>query len=139
MDSIRIDTGVKRVCINDNPEKVIEFNPSDVIFAEKFYQLIKDFELKQTEFINRSKELDANKEIDENGLPVNLNESIALLKEVCNYFREKIDGLFGEGSSQKAFGDSLNLDIFEQFFEGILPFIEKVREEKVKKYVKRHK
>jgi len=40
MDNLRIDTGIKKILINDGPE-FIEFNPSDVIFAEKFYKLTK--------------------------------------------------------------------------------------------------
>ena len=46
MDNIQIDIGTKKVHINSGPE-FIEFNPSDVTFAEKFYQLVKDFNAKQ--------------------------------------------------------------------------------------------
>jgi hypothetical protein len=137
MDSITISTGVKRVCINDDPDNFIEFNPNDVSFAEKFYSLISEFEAKLVEYQARSDEIDSNKELDANGIPVNFEARIALMRDVCEFVREKIDGLFGKGTSQKVFGNALTLDMFTQFFEGITPFIQQARAEKVAKYQKR--
>jgi hypothetical protein len=135
MDSIRIDTGVKKILINDGPD-YIEFNPNDVIFAEKFYELIGDFENKLTEYQERSKIIDANKEVDEYGIPKNAKELMELTHEACDYLRQRIDYLFGDGTSQKVFGNVLNLDVFTQFFEGITPFIKAGRTAKMKKYMK---
>jgi len=58
------------------------------------------------------------------------------MKGLCEYLREKTDLLFGEGTSEKCFGKSMDLNIFEQFFEGIVPIIREAREEKLKKYLK---
>jgi hypothetical protein len=135
MDSIRIDTGVKRIAINDDPNRVIEFNPEDVSFAERFYGLIKDFETKQVEYDRRSKAIDENKDVDANGIPANTQDGLALLREVCEFMRAEIDALFGAGASQAAFGDALTLDMFEQFFTGITPFIKSARDEKVRRYL----
>lgn len=133
MDSLRIDTGVRRIQINDGPE-YIEFNPEDVTFAEKFYQLIKDFEIKKVDYQARSNAIDANQEVDANGLPVTLDTSLALLRESCEFFRDRIDNLFGAGTSQKVFGNALALSMFGQFFSGITPFIQSAREAKLLKY-----
>ena len=133
MDSIRIDTGVKKILINDGPE-FIEFNPNDVSFAEKFYSLISEFEAKMVEYQARSDEIDANKEVDAHDIPVNFGALITLMRDVCEFVRERIDHLFGAGTSQKCFGDALNLNMFEQFFDGITPFIQRARTEKVNKY-----
>jgi hypothetical protein len=136
MDSLRIDTGVKRVCINDDPSRVIEFNPEDLAFAEGFYSLIKEFEAKQAEFERHANELDAHRdEKDEHGLPANMADGLAFLREVCDFGRAKIDDLFGAGTSQKAFGDARTLDGIEQFFVGITPFIKSARDEKVRRYL----
>jgi hypothetical protein len=135
MDSIRIETGVKKIQINDGPE-YIEFNPADVSFAERFYQLIRDFEAKQVEYQKRAEAIDANKELDANGIPVNLPDGLAMIRDVCEFMREKIDGLFGKDTSRKAFGDALSLSMFEQFFTGITPFIKTARANKVAKYQK---
>lgn len=135
MDSIKINTGAKRIAINDDPERVLEFNPSDVAFAEKFYQLVKDFEEKQRGFEARAKSMDAQPaDLDDYGLPANVSEKLAFVREVCEYLYGKIDYLFGAGASQKIFGGVLSLEAVSQFFEGITPFIEATRREKVSKY-----
>jgi hypothetical protein len=135
MDSIRIDTGEKRIAINDDPERVIVFNPSDIVFAEKFYRVVGEFEAKQQEYISRSDEIEAVTDKDSNGLPANMEERLALLRETCEYIREKVDYVFGSGTSQTVFGDAMTLNMFEQFFSGIMPFIRSTRTEKIKQYL----
>lgn len=134
MESLKISSGTIRIAINDDPEKVIEFDPNDVLFAERFYSIYKEVEAKQAEYLKRSKELDAQVDLDENGIPANAEEGIAFLREACEYMRSKIDYLFGPDASQKAFGDALSLDMIAQFFEGMTPFVEKARREKLVKY-----
>jgi hypothetical protein len=134
MDSLRIDNGVKRIMINDGPN-FIEFNPSDVIFAERFYELLKKFEEKQIQFEQQAEKLDSQKDqLDANGLPMNLENQLAFMRDVCAFMREQIDFLFGSGTSQAVFGDVLSIEGIEQFFEGITPFIQTARAEKLKKY-----
>lgn len=135
MESIHINTGVKRIAINDDPGRVIVFNPSDVAFAERFYRLIGEFQEKQADYQRRAEELDVNAVVDANGIPSNLADSLALLREACEFLRAKIDDLFGTGTSEKAFGDALSLDAFEQFFEGITPFVKTARSEKMTRYI----
>jgi hypothetical protein len=134
MDSIQINTGEKRIAVNGDPERVIVFNPSDVLFAERFYKLITEFEKKLNEYKIRAEEIDENSDVDDLGIPVNTQVRIDLMCEACIYIREQIDLLFGKGTSQKAFGDALTLDMFQQFFEGITPFIQNERSAKIEKY-----
>lgn len=135
MDSIRIETGVKRILINDGPE-FLEFNPADLAFAERFYSLIGEFENKMAEYQKRSEVIDANKEVDAHDIPVNLGDRLTLMRDACEFIRERIDHLFGADTSQKVFGDALGLDMFTQFFQGITPFIQSARADKVVKYQK---
>lgn len=134
MDSIQINTGERRITINGDPERMIVFNPQDVLFAEKFYRLIGEFQSKLTEFMEQSKILEKDTREDANGVPLNAEQRIALLKESCEFAREKIDVLFGAGTSQKAFGDALSMHAIKQFLEGMTPFIQTTRIEKVQKY-----
>lgn len=135
MDSIRIDSGIKRISINDDPERVIEFNPTDVSFVERFYELIRTLEEKQAEYLVRAEAIDMQGEFDEYGLPANVGEKLAFVREVCEFMYQQIDTLFGPGTSQKVFDGVLNLDGIGQFFEGITPFIQSARTERVAKYV----
>jgi hypothetical protein len=120
-DSIHIDLGIKKVLINNGPE-FIEFNPADIVFAERFYQLIKEFEQKQAEYRVRAQQIDANTAVDATGIPLNVPDGLAMMREACEFMRGQVDTLFGAGTSQKVFGNSLSLDVFRQFFEGISPF-----------------
>ena len=142
-DKIRIDLGTKRILINDGPE-FLEFNPTDLNFAERFYVLIVEFENKHKEYQKRMDAIDLDQSVGEEELSKRLKESLDIMKETCDFWREQIDKLFGLGTSQKCFGDIKSLDMVSQFFEGITPYIQGSREEKISQFVpdaskKRHK
>lgn len=139
MSNININTGEIRLTINDDENRVITFNPNDLQFVDNLYNLLAELENKEKEYKSREAELDKNTEVNSYGIPVNLKKKLALLKETCGYMREKIDTVFGEGTSQRAFGSANTLDMFEQFFEGVTPYIQKVRDQKLNKYTKNNK
>lgn len=139
MNNININSGEIRLTINDDENRVIAFNPNDLEFVDRLYNLIADFEKKEKEYKLKEKEIDKNTEVDSYNIPINFKEKLELVKETCSYMREKIDFVFGEGTSQKVFGNTNTLDMFEQFFDGITPYIEKVRIQKVSKYMKNNK
>ena len=136
MDVIKTTTGVKEITVERDgvTAGVIRFNPSDVLFAEKFYHLVGEFEEKMEEYEARSNAIEKNTSLDDNHLPVNMDERLALLREACLFVRERIDHLFGAGTSQAAFGETLVLDVFNQFFEGVTPFVQHARAEKLAQY-----
>lgn len=136
MDSIQINSGLKRIAVNGDENRVIEFNPEDIVFVEKFYGLIRQFEEKEVEFRERADEISKKEDVDQYGIALNTGESIRLALELCDYLRGQIDQVFGAGTSQAAFGEARTLSMFEQFFNGIMPFIQGAREEKVKQYRK---
>lgn len=133
--SIRIDTGEVRLLINDDENRVIAFNPNDISFLEAFFELLEDFEKKEKEFRNEERVLNANKNVDGHGLPKNIKGKIALTRKICRYMREKVDSVFGEGTSDTAFGKANTMDMFSQFFEGVTPFIKSARDDKTSKYL----
>lgn len=132
--NLNINTGGIRLTINEDPNRVIEFNPDDIAFVENFYSLISEFEDKEVEFKKKAKELEKNTELDSYGIPKNTKGAIALMREVCDYFRGKIDSVFGDGTSNTAFGKANTIEMFAEFFEGITPFIQKARTGKIEKY-----
>jgi hypothetical protein len=134
MDKIRIDAGITRLQINDGQD-FLEFNPSDVNFAERFYKMVRGFKLKLVEYQIRAKAQDDNKSVDEDGIQVNISDGLALIREMCEYLCAQVDELFGKGTSQKVFGDALSLSMFEQFFDQVGPYVQKIRGSKIGKYV----
>lgn len=134
MDSLKIQSGERRIAINDDPNRIIVFNPQDVTFAEKFYRLIGEFENKSNEYRKQFEELEKVTDKDEHGFPVNMPERLEILRDVCEYINTQIDNLFGAGASEKAFNGAMELDLYTQFFDGMTPFIQEARKEKIAKY-----
>lgn len=135
MDNIQIETGEKSVTINGDPARVVRFNPSDILFAERFYNLVAQVGEKMKEYEARAKAIDAMQGTDANGLPLNTAQGIAYVKEVCEYLHAQIDHLFGSGTSTIVFEGALSLDAISQFLNGITPYISAARAQKVAKYV----
>lgn len=122
MDSLKIDSGIKELSINDDPTRIIKFNPNDVLFREKFQILSNDFQKELSGFQEKMNALTDNA------------KKLELEKEACLYIREKIDYLFGEGTSQIVFQDEMDVDLFWQFFDGLTPYIKSAVDQRVKKY-----
>lgn len=127
--SIRIDSGEVRLLINDDPTRVIRFNPGDVLFVEKFYGLMQGFEEVQKNFQAR---LDAIPVTD--GDMSTTPQILAVIEEACDWLMSQIDNVFGEGTSQIVFAGVKSLDMIEQFFLAITPYVKSHRESKVNKY-----
>jgi len=138
MDELIIISGKKRIAIKDDEGNVtgeVCFNPSDVNFAERFYSVYQEFQAKIKEYELTASEIDAeNKKADGNGVPAQFSKSVAFSREVCEFIYSKIDELFGAGTSQIVFRGSLDFEMIGQFFEGIAPFIQKARAEKLARY-----
>lgn len=132
--NLNINKGDITLTINDDPNKVISFNPEDVSFTEQFYALTQKLEDKEKEYTEKMKSLE-NSELDKYGIPKNLKKQIAVLKDICAFMRDEIDALFGDGTSDTAFGKTNTLDMFAQFFNGVTPYIKQTREDKMSKYL----
>lgn len=134
MDSIKIEDGVKRVCINGDESRVISFNPKDVALFESFYAMYRDMLRAAEEYDARAREIDAVTGVDDLGLPINAPEKMAFMRESVEYWHAQIDALFGEGTSETVFQGALDMDAVMQFLEGLTQFFQEVRMEKTQKY-----
>jgi hypothetical protein len=142
MDSLRIDTGTVELLINDGPE-TIKFNPTEVNWGRRYEKMRMDVKVRMDEMSSKITEIETRaKELEEEN-PAMIEEINNLRDEVCNFIREKIDALFGTGTSQKVFGDLMSEYAIASFLEGIAPFIQSGRETIVTKYLpkerKRHR
>lgn len=127
-------SGVIELAVNGDENRIIRFNPDDITFANRFYDFISEFQIKKEEF---SKKLDSISPDDETVTLANCKNTKEILDatlEICMYLRSKIDYVFGEGTSQTAFGDTNSFSMFIDFLEGITPYIRKVRSQRIKKY-----
>jgi hypothetical protein len=137
VDALQITTDEKRLPVKRDGKDVGElvFNPADILFAEKFYKIVGEFETKTGEFQSRSDAIEADGGMDAHGLPLNAPARLALLRETCEFVRGRIDYLFGEGTALMVFGEAMSLDAFSQFFSGITPYIKTTRAEKIAQYI----
>lgn len=136
-NSIRVNTGKVTLEVNDSGD-TISFNV-DVVFMERFQKLYDHVVTAEKDYEAREAVLDKDNTTDENGIPSNLAAKIALLKEFCIDCRAQIDTLFGDGTSDKVFGDSLLAEMFAEFLEAVTPFVAKVRAQAADKHLKRGK
>ena len=124
MDSIRIDTGEKRIAIERDGDKVGElvFSPDDVVFVEKFYDAVRQI---------KSYDMPDIEEKDEQAIA----DALARAREFHTFAREKIDYAFGAGTSAMVFGNGCSFNAVASFLDGVTPFIRDVRAEKVQQYL----
>lgn len=134
---MKVDTSIKIPVERDGEEVgAIRVDPSDMVFAERMYDLIGEMETMQADFEKRSAALDGDT-MDKYGIPVNARERLRLMREVCEAMHGKIDAVFGAGTSEMVFGATRSLEAIEQFFDGIAPYLEEAQAERIKKYTNR--
>lgn len=134
MSGIRVSTGVKKIEVNDEGE-YITLNFADQDFPRRVFAMM-----------DRVQER-ADKAKDEEGEIVaahpdgSFEQARALTDfnvELHRYVMAEVDGVFGEGTCRKVFGDIVpGIDLFQDFFEQLMPYFEqfgKERQEKMSKY-----
>ena len=116
MKSFVLNTGVKRIAIFENetdeaegiePRGIFKFNPTDVTEARKIMELQSTYEQEKEEYVAKEKACET--ELDK----------FKVLEEFAQMYRNKLDYIYGNGTTQALFGDSLTYDMFGQFFEMI--------------------
>lgn len=115
-----------RITLDDEERGVVSFNPNDVKFVEGYYNLMADAASRVKDYERRIDALEPN----------DFRSRFELEHDVCKFVRDGIDKLFGTGTSEQAFGDSEDIEMLTGFFQSIMPYIEKKREETAKKYLR---
>lgn len=131
--TLKIDLHTIRLRINQSDD-YIEFNANDILFIEGFYQLIEQFQLKHIQYQAILDKTDVTL-TSASGMPVSAAETIAAMKDLCQYAHKQINVIFGDGSSKKLFNDVLAFEPIEQFFEGITPYIREQRSKRLMEFL----
>jgi hypothetical protein len=136
-DVLNISTGTKHLEIRRDgvlTGECIDLNPTDTGWMERFYQLLKDLHESKDTINKRYDELSKIEGNDTMGIPKVIGPGLEYSMEVIKDLRNKIDKVFGENTSQKVFGNIMKFEVIEQFFKGILPYIEEARKPLIDKY-----
>lgn len=121
-NKIRINSGVKRIEVNDDGEFIL-LPVSDDGFVMEFYRLM-DYVKEAAEKIPLEEPEDITGRIS----------TVDKIVEIEKETKGKVDGLFGEGTCRKVFGDILpSMDLFVEFFGSLIPFLEEYKADRMKK------
>lgn len=130
MQSIKIKDNKIYLCINDDESKVISFDPNDVGFASRYYDFLDSLRDKESEYLCEAKSIDES-DCDKNE---KTKQIAKLLAHMCEEVKNNLDIVFGVGTMDKIFGDTLRPDMFKDLLIGIAPYINSARDSKVEKY-----
>ena len=130
MESLHIDTGAVTLSVNNDENRTFTFYPTDVHFAEAFFNLVRDF-MQHREDVSRQEE-----EIKESGgtAAERSAKEVELLRETYAFMRERIDNCFGAGTSEIVFGNHDSLGAYASFFRGVEPYVRKARTDELARY-----
>lgn len=124
MQNLIIDDGFKEFTINNDPNKVIRFNPSDFGIIERINNAYKEIEDVQ----NSVDDI----ELNNDGSPVDfLNNAAETVSRVSNIIKKEIDYIFDSPVSEVVFGNQSPLSMvkgapfYERFLNAVVPIIEK--------------
>lgn len=149
MQSLRFDDGYKEFMINDDPNRVIRFNPAD-------YGIIERFNTARKEIFNEMEKIQSDININPDGTPNvsedELGEAAEILSKTRKLICDQVDHIFGSPVSDMAFGTQSplssvkGLPLFERFIRAAQPFIEKevkaeqlASQKRINKYTKQVK
>lgn len=124
MEKLKISTGEMSLEIERNGEitGIFRFNPRDVAQAKRLFETQAQISEIDEDFIHRDKEAKT---------PL---EKTQILEEYCKHQMDKIDYIFGAGSSEVLFGETKSRIAFQSFYDGIIPYYAKASKEAMKKY-----
>jgi hypothetical protein len=127
MESLQVRTGQISLQILDddgNPRGVFKFNPEDIESAKQVIALQAEVREKEAEYLAKTE------------TAVTAEDRVELLDEIVTYFNSAIDRCFGAGSSAVLFGGAKTTSMYDDFFQGIIPYYENAGKKRTAKYRK---
>ncbi len=129
INNINFDDGIKEFSINNDPNRIIRFNPADIGIIDRLNQAKNTAEkaLKDIEKIDIN--LDGTAKVE---------SAAKLMTELTELLNTIVDDLFGEGTAKAAFGNQSPLStvkgefLFVRFIEATKSVIEPYIQEEVK-------
>lgn len=131
MESLRLNTKQIEIMIDDDPDRIVRFNPEDVHLRGRIYDLGKVVKRKEIEMKQRIAEIEQFEGEDELGLPLRDVAAKDFMIELADFFTSEIDTAFGEGTSEKVFAGGFDFESMALFLEFATSKFEAVGSKKV--------
>lgn len=141
--NIKVDNGLRKIGVNDNGD-YIELSVNDKTLTERFAGLLKWLDEQQEAVERKGKEFTKKygngpivRTREDGGVSINTGALAAVTEAETDIYREccrKIDGVFGDGTCVKVFGNIVpGTELLEDFFEQMAPILEKMSAERGEK------
>lgn len=129
MESLNIETSKKRLCLNGDESKVIEFNPEDLDTRKKFFDASKEIFQKQREYDIAVKEIESEQDDMKK-----TEKAFELEQNLYNLMKNIIDDIFGNGTSDMITDGKSNIFSLVNFIIAITPYFRAVTDKQKNKY-----
>ena len=124
MQNLNFDDGYKEFSINNDPSRVIRFNPADFGIIERINKAYDEIE--------KATKIDTDIELKANGEPMKLiGQAAEMVKSMSDTIRNQIDYIFNNPVSEVVFGNQSPLGmvkgvpLYERFLSTLIPVIQK--------------
>jgi len=133
MAGIRVNTGAKRIEVNDNGDYIV-LNFGDHDFPNRFFALLDTVQEIAEKAAEKEKEL---KEKYEGGSLEQQRVSFAFDCELHKEIAAEVDNVFGPDTCKKVFGDIVpGVELYDDFFHQLMPYFEQFGKERAQRMSK---
>ena len=133
MAGIRVNTGDKKIDVNDNGDYIV-LDLSDSSFPDRFFSMVDRVQAHAAAAEARAKELEGRLEP---GSEEMLRAAASLYRELHEGVMAEVDALFGTDTCRKVFGDIVpGIELFDDFFTQLMPYFELFGRERAKRLSK---
>lgn len=131
MEKLQLKKKRVEVMIDDDPERVISFNPYDPKLRDRIYKLGKTIHSKQAEVEKQIPEIDTLEGKDELGVSLKDVAAHNLIVELAEFISKEIDTTFGEGTSEKLYYDGFDFESTVLFMDFVTGKLQEVSKDKI--------
>lgn len=132
MAGIRVNTGIKRIEVNDHGD-FITLCLNDKDFIDRFFSMYENIRKMADESAGKEAAI-REKYGNTSDSDEFLKEAFSLYAEVGQKMKSEVDALFGVGTCKKVFGDiTPTFDLYLDFFEQLTPYLQEFAREKAQR------
>ncbi len=133
MAGIRVNTGAKRIEVNDNGDYIV-LDFGDNSLPDRFFAMVDRVQERAKEAVPEAEKIEAE---HEKGSEVYVRAAAALTRKVHENIMAEVDGFFGPGTCKKVFGDIVpGIELYDDFFNQLTPYFEQAAKERAQRMSK---
>lgn len=133
MAGIRVNTGAKRIEVNDNGDYIV-LDFGDNSLPDRFFAMVDRVQERAKESVPEAEKIETEYE---KGSEAYIRAGAALMRKVHENIMAEVDGFFGPGTCKKVFGDIVpGIELYDDFFNQLTPYFEQAAKERAQRMSK---